>query len=417
MLKETIAVNTDEQIRDAVRTHYTRVAAESEGCCGPSCGCSGETTVSFADSYAGLEGHDPEADLALGCGLPTGLAGLRRGQRVLDLGSGAGIDAFVAAAAVGTEGHVIGVDMTPAMIERARTIAERRGARNVEFRPGEIENLPVETGSVDVVISNCVLNLVPDKRRAFTEMARVLAPGGRFTVSDTVLTAPLPAEIMADLELYAGCVSGSLQREEYLRLLDEAGFVDVAVRASKPVPIPFTHELQGGPHPLFSITVTGWKPFPTPPAAAVRPAVKEDLPLVRELLEAAALPTESIGTGSTAFFVAEGAGSILGCAGLERYGEDALFRSLAVRASLRGKGFGELLTRHVLSAASDGGARRAVLLTESAAPFFRRLGFVETDRSSVGNEALAASSEFAALCPSGAATMVLSLEGRRGGAA
>lgn len=412
-------MNTDEQIRDAVRTHYTRVAAGSEGCCGPSCGCSGETTASFADSYAGLEGHDTEADLALGCGLPTGLAGLRRGQRVLDLGSGAGIDAFVAAAAVGAEGHVIGVDMTPAMIARSRKIAERRGARNVEFRPGEIENLPVESGSVDVVISNCVLNLVPDKRRAFAEMARVLAPGGRFTVSDTVLTAPLPAAIMADLELYAGCVSGSLQREEYLRLLGDAGFVDVAVRASKPVPIPDTHadQLRGGPHPLFSITVTGWKSFPVPPAASVRPAVDEDLPLVRELLEAAALPTESIGTGSTRFFVAEGAGSILGCAGLERYGEDALFRSLAVRASLRGLGIGELLTRHVLSAASGGGARRAVLLTETAAPFFRRLGFAETDRASLGNEALAASSEFAGICPSGATTMVLSLAGSRGAAA
>ena len=402
----------DDELRNAVREHYDRVAVNAGGCCGPSCGCSGETTVSFADSYAGLAGHVAEADLALGCGLPTEAAGIRPGERVLDLGSGAGNDAFVAAALAGPRGRVIGVDMTPSMVARAREIAARRGIGTAEFRLGEIEHLPVEGGSVDLVVSNCVLNLVPDKARAFAEMFRVIAPGGRFAVSDTVLTAPLPESLRGNLDLYAGCVSGSLPQEEYLRLLASAGFVDIRVNSSKPVPLPA--DSAGGTAsgtPLASITVTGWKPLgPDMPAPSVRPAAAEDGPLIRQLLDRHGLPTESLGRGVTTFFVAESGSSILGCAGLEHHGGDALLRSFAVRPSLQDRGIGSLLVRHALREARGAGATRAVLLTETAAPFFARFGFRTVGRDALGNPALLASSEFALVCPSGATAMVLPLD-------
>ena len=192
----------------------------------------------IGDAYEGTSGYVAEADLGLGCGLPVQHAGLQPGHTVLDLGSGAGLDAFVARNEVGAAGRVIGVDMTAEMIARARDNASRLGFDNVDFRLGEIEHIPVRSASVDVVISNCVLNLVPDKRRAFAEIYRVLKPGGHFCISDIVASRALPQWVRGIAEAYAGCVAGALPRADYLGLIEGAGFTGLEVRAEKRIEVP-----------------------------------------------------------------------------------------------------------------------------------------------------------------------------------
>ncbi len=222
-------MSANDDIRIAVREKYAGLA-EQGGCCGPGCGC-GETDVLDQIGYTAEQAAAiPEgANLGLGCGNPIAHAGLEPGQVVLDLGAGAGIDCFLAAREVGPTGRAIGVDMTPAMLEKARANAVRVGATNVEFRLGEIEHLPVADASVDVIISNCVINLSPDKPRVFAEAYRALRPGGRMLISDLVLTRPLPDEVRRNVDLYVGCVAGAALREDYLRLMREAGFADVEV--------------------------------------------------------------------------------------------------------------------------------------------------------------------------------------------
>jgi arsenite methyltransferase len=235
-------MRTDDETRALVRERYAAVAREAESCCGPaSCGCGPEMAPDglnvIGDAYAGVAGHLADADLNLGCGVPTRHAALRPGETVLDLGSGAGNDAFIARHEVGTEGRVLGVDMTSEMIAKAQANAAKLGYDNVEFREGQIEQLPVDPGSVDVVISNCVLNLVPDKGRAFAEMFRVLRPGGRFCVSDIVATAELPAAVREVAALYVGCVAGAMAEQTYLTLLESTGFHDVRIAEAKPIPL------------------------------------------------------------------------------------------------------------------------------------------------------------------------------------
>jgi SAM-dependent methyltransferase len=197
-----------------------------------------EDVIGIKEAYDKLEGHVEEADLGLGCGLPTQFAGLAPGQVVLDLGSGAGNDVFIARAAVGETGRVIGVDMTPEMIAKAKENAARRGFANVEFRLGDVESLPVEDASTDVVVSNCVLNLVPDKARAFAEIFRVLKPGGHFCISDLVIEGTMPARLREIAELYVGCVAGALERQDYLAIIEKAGFRAVEVKVSHPLDLP-----------------------------------------------------------------------------------------------------------------------------------------------------------------------------------
>jgi SAM-dependent methyltransferase len=235
-------MKTPEELKESVRNTYAAVAAQTKAanassCCGAG-GCSTEVYNIMTDDYAGLEGYAADADLGLGCGLPTETAGIRLGDTVLDLGSGAGNDAFVARAATGPDGRVIGVDFTPEMIAKAKENMAKLGYANVEFRQGDIEALPLSANMVDVVVSNCVLNLVPDKRKAFAEMHRVLRKGGHFSVSDIVLTRELPEELRHAAEMYAGCVSGASQEEDYLGLIAEAGFTNVNVLKRKPVIIP-----------------------------------------------------------------------------------------------------------------------------------------------------------------------------------
>ena len=223
-----------EKIVEAVRERYGRIAEGKEsGCCGPTC-CSpseAEGKVALGIGYAkeDLEALPEEANLGLGCGAPLRHLGLKPGETVLDLGSGPGMDVLLAARAVGPGGHVIGVDMTPAMLDKARANARKAGAANVEFREGRLEKLPVDSASVDAVTSNCVINLVPDKGAVFAEIARVLKPGGRLVVSDIVLDGALPEVVARDVYAYVGCVSGAMLRDEYFGLLRGAGFSAVDV--------------------------------------------------------------------------------------------------------------------------------------------------------------------------------------------
>lgn len=233
---------TTPDIKTLVRERYADAATRASGCCGPSsCGCGSGPDAGvdmIGNAYSQVEGYVAEADLGLGCGLPTRHAAIKTGETVLDLGSGAGIDCFVARREMAGTGRVIGVDMTPEMIARARQNAAKLGYGNVEFRLGEIEHLPVEAGAVDIVISNCVLNLVPDKAAAFAEMFRVLKAGGRFCVSDIVSSATLPGPIREAAALHVGCVAGAIPEADYLGLLGKAGFADVRVVEVKPIPLP-----------------------------------------------------------------------------------------------------------------------------------------------------------------------------------
>lgn len=229
-----------EELKKVVREKYSEIATQDKAsnassCCGATtCG----TYTIMSDSYDDLEGYNPDADLGLGCGLPTQFAKIEPGDTVLDLGSGAGNDCFVARAETGESGKVIGVDFTPKMIQLARKNAEKLGYNNVEFRQGDIEELPVSDNSVDVVVSNCVLNLVPDKAKVFSEIKRVLRPGGHFSISDVVLKGELPDALKTAAEMYAGCVSGAMQMDEYLALIDDAGFEGKLVQKQKPILIP-----------------------------------------------------------------------------------------------------------------------------------------------------------------------------------
>ncbi len=227
---------TKESIRKQVRERYAKVAKEpQQSCCGPMNSCCGSSSA--AHTIAGKIGYSKEdltsvpnhANLGLGCGNPTALASLLPGETVLDLGSGAGFDCFLAAQKVGQGGRVIGVDMTPEMIAKARENAERGGYRNVEFRLGEIEHLPVADNSVDVIISNCVINLSVDKAQVFREAFRVLKPKGRLLVSDIMLLKPLPEFIRHSVAAYVGCIAGALQKQEYLETVEEAGFQQVKI--------------------------------------------------------------------------------------------------------------------------------------------------------------------------------------------
>jgi arsenite methyltransferase len=233
---------SNDQLRETVRQKYAEIVKPSvsgrdTACCGTREFPESDYNM-IGDAYDGISGYVADADLGLGCGVPVEHAGLRAGQTVLDLGSGAGLDVFVTRNAVGESGHVIGVDMTAEMIAKARENAKKSGFDNVEFRLGEIEHLPVLSNSIDVVISNCVLNLVPDKRRAFTEIFRVLKPGGHFCISDIVSSQDLPDWVKGIAEAYAGCVSGAIPKADYLKLIQESGFSQVEVASERRIDLP-----------------------------------------------------------------------------------------------------------------------------------------------------------------------------------
>jgi len=268
-------LQTDEQIKAMVQQKYSEIALQDKAsnqasCCGAG-GCSTEVYNIMSDDYSDLQGYQSDADLGLGCGLPTEFARIKKGDVVVDLGSGAGNDCFVARAETGETGKVIGVDFTPAMIEKARINAEKMGFHNVEFRQGDIEKMPITADSADVIVSNCVLNLVPDKRKAMQEIHRVLKPGGHFSISDMVLVGDLPKKIQQTAAMYAGCVSGAWQKEQYLQLIQNQGFANMTVQKEKAIVIPddilstyLTEaeiaEFKNSGTGIFSITVYAEKP-------------------------------------------------------------------------------------------------------------------------------------------------------------
>src|SRR6185312_1183685 len=235
-------METTEQIKELVKQKYSEIALQDKetnqsSCCGSGC-CSTEVYNIMSEDYSGLEGYHPDADLGLGCGLPTQFAKIKKGDVVIDLGSGAGNDAFIARNETGESGKVIGIDLTPAMIERAGINAEVRGFNNVEFRLGDIEKMPITSNAANVIVSNCVLNLVPNKDGVMKEIYRVLKPGGHFSISDIVLEGSLPKEIREAAEMYAGCVAGAIQKEVYLELIKANGFINVTVQKDKAIIIP-----------------------------------------------------------------------------------------------------------------------------------------------------------------------------------
>ncbi|MDC3253026.1 arsenite methyltransferase [Crocinitomicaceae bacterium] len=268
-------MKTAEDIKESVREKYSEIALQTKeenagSCCGIDSNCGVDYTI-FSEDYTNLEGYSEDADLSLGCGLPTEFAQIQLGDTVLDLGSGAGNDCFVARAISGETGKIIGLDFTETMIAKARANTEKLGFNNVEFRQGDIENMPIGGNSIDVVVSNCVLNLVPNKQKAFHETMRVLKAGGHFSVSDVVLKGELPEGLKNDAEMYAGCVSGAIQRNDYMKLILDAGFENVAIQKEKPVILPdeilknylSNEEIQqykDGEFGIYSITVYGKKP-------------------------------------------------------------------------------------------------------------------------------------------------------------
>jgi arsenite methyltransferase len=266
----------NENLKSIVKEKYGQIAKKSlvelnsSTCCGTQCCSDVQDFTPFNDDYTKLKGYSKDADLKLGCGVPTEIAAIKVGDTVLDLGAGAGNDAFVARALVGETGKVIGLDMTEAMIEKARRNAKALNYTNVEFILGDIEDMPIESNHVQVVISNCVLNLVPNKAKAFAEMFRVLKPGGHFSVSDIVLSRELPAGLQSAAEMYSGCVSGAVLRADYLKNISDAGFKNVRVEIEKPITLPDNvldkylnakqvEEFKTMGSPIQSITIYGEK--------------------------------------------------------------------------------------------------------------------------------------------------------------
>ena len=264
-----------DEIKNIVKEKYSEIAKKSPtaascSCCSPSHPASVDYTI-FSQDYSKKDGYVKDADLGLGCGMPTETAAIKLGETVVDLGSGAGNDVFIARRIVGKTGRVIGIDMTQAMIELAQQNADKLGYKNVEFRLGDIEQMPVEDNTADVVVSNCVINLVPDKLKAYQEIYRVLKPGGRFGISDIVVNGKLPPTIQSAAEMYAGCVAGALNKDAYLRTVSEAGFASIAITKEKVFALPDSvlskflspaeiNDYKQSGVTILSITVYGEKP-------------------------------------------------------------------------------------------------------------------------------------------------------------
>ena len=284
-------MENEQTLKNLVKERYARIAQQGKAenaasCCGATAPSNKVYNI-MMDDYSDTQGYVEAADLGLGCGLPTQFAKIKPGDTVIDLGSGAGNDCFVARHETGPEGKVIGIDFTPAMIKKARLNAEKLGYNNVEFREGDIDDMPVNEQVADVIVSNCVLNLVPDKQQVIREIFRVLKPGGHFSISDIVLVGHLPEALKKDAEMYAGCVAGAIQKSEYLQYIEEAGFQQITLQKEKPITIPMdilqnylspkvAKVFNQGGTGIFSITVYAQKPGGQPEKQTVsEPTVHE----------------------------------------------------------------------------------------------------------------------------------------------
>jgi len=421
----------EEEIKKVVREGYKKIAQKERSCCAPSSSCCGsvdrakEISKEIGYTEEQLQAVPEGANLGLGCGNPVALASLKEGETVLDLGAGAGFDCFLAANQVGKKGKVIGVDMTPEMLDKARGNARKGNYKNVEFRLGEIENLPVADNFVDAIISNCVINLSPDKKRVFQEAFRVLKPGGRLMVSDIVLVKELPNFIKRSIEAYIGCVAGASIKEDYLRAIKAAGFEGVRIMEEKSFPVDYMAndptvktfidnskiprvKLKEVASSITSIRVCGVKPLDKPDNITIQPAKAADLPGILGLLERSGLPKDSLSDHLATALVARKGQTIVGSAALELYGPAALLRSVAVERTLQGQGLGHRLVQAALAQARKYGVSHVYLLTQTAGKFFTRFGFRPIARSEVA-PAVQGSVEFTSACPASAQAMVIEL--------
>jgi len=265
----------NEKVKELVRRKYNQIALQDKehnqsSCCGSTACCDTIDYTIMSEDYTRLQGYNEDADLGLGCGLPTEFAEISAGDVVIDLGSGAGNDAFVARSIVGEQGKVLGLDFAGAMLTKAKKNAAKLGYTNVEFMKGDIEEMPFENDLADVIVSNCVLNLVPEKEKAFSEMYRVIKGGGHFCLSDIVLEGELPEELVKDAEMYAGCVAGAIQKDHYLEIIEKAGFDNIEIRKEKQIILPDSllanymnqeklSAFKASNTGIFSITVYGQK--------------------------------------------------------------------------------------------------------------------------------------------------------------
>jgi len=409
---------SDAEIKEAVKSRYAQAIQGSSSCCGPSASleggpsnsCCGPTTIEQKGGMVKIAGYDKgelsrlpadSVQNSFGCGTPLAFAGVRPGQTVLDIGSGAGIDCFIASEKVGPTGKVIGLDMTPEMIERARRNAKEAGVTNVEFRFGEAEKMPVEDTSVDWVISNCVINLSPDKPAVFGEIGRILRPGGRISISD-IVAQDLPAPVRQSRDAWTGCLAGAISEEAYVRGLEKAGLREVKVTSRIVYDASQLKGLFGSSccgagagqdvaaladaaaGKIWSARFEGVKPQPASVGAEVRiePAKKGDLPKVEALLAEAGLPTD-VEPHLSDFLVARHRGDVIGCTGMEVQGRDALFRSLVVSPDYRQAGIGRRLYDALVEIARGRGVQKAYLLTTSIVSLAESWGFQRLARDEV----------------------------------
>ena len=415
-------------IREFVRKKYAAAITQKTGCCSGA-GCCGGAASEAANAVTGnLYGLDETAGLpeealkaSFGCGNPTALADLYAGETVLDLGSGAGLDVLLSARRVGEHGKAYGLDMTKEMLAAANANKEKAGIANAEFLKGHIEEIPLPDNAVDVVISNCVINLSADKDKVFAEIFRVLKPGGRVAVSDIVTTRKLPEKLRCSLLAWAGCVAGALTDAEYKAKLAAAGFTGIelavtriydltAPEIAQLVPEASAEELQDLNGAVVSAFIRAKKParrLKPGQDYRLRTATPGDFPEIQRLLQASGLPLAGVEDNIGNFFVAE-TERIAGVIGLEHQGQAAMLRSLAVEAAMRKAGLAAALVERALAAAREAGAKDVYLLTNTAQKYFERLGFKTISRDQVPPDLLSRSA-LSGACPVTSTSMTLRL--------
>jgi N-acetylglutamate synthase-like GNAT family acetyltransferase/SAM-dependent methyltransferase len=412
--------NEMEDIREQVRQKYAAAITKRQSCCGGDSCCNPVTGNLYENGE--LDGL-PEDLVAssFGCGNPTALASLHAGETVLDLGSGAGLDVLLSAKRVGSYGKAYGLDMTDEMLATATANQSRAGITNAEFIKGHLEDIPLPDNSIDVIVSNCVINLSGDKDKVLSEACRVLKPGGRLAVSDIVLVRPLPLSVQQSLAAWAGCVAGALERDDYRRKLAAAGFAGIEMvttrsydftdeRAANFLPDLTPEERKALNGALISAFIRAKKPV-APLKAAVdyrlRQAMAADLPSVETLLAENGLPTAGVAEHLSSFFVAE-TGSVVGVIGMELSGAAAMLRSLAVAGERRKQGLGNALVDYALAQSRQSGATAAYLLTNTAAGFAARRGFTQIPREDIPADLLQRSA-LSYACPATSTCMKLDL--------
>ena len=409
---------TNEEIREKVRQRYASAITAKTGCgCGDGSCCgsgAGKAAAAItgnlytADDVTGLSPELVEA--SFGCGNPTALTPLYAGEVVLDLGSGAGLDVILSARRVGPGGKAYGLDMTDEMLATANTNKAKLGIANVEFLKGHIEEIPLPDNSVDVVISNCVINLSVDKDAVFREIHRVLKPGGRMAVSDVVTLKPLPEWLRKNLAVWTGCIAGALSIDEFKAKLRTAGFGDPSVEVTRvydPVDLGFDPNATKDAIGSAFIRAQKAKQVLQPGMDfQIRPATTADFPAIHALLTAANLPVAGVAAANGEYMVADLSGKVAGVLGIEKSAGAALLRSFAVQDDFRKRGIGEALVRHVLGQLKFEGISPLFILTNTAEAFAARFGFVKVNREEIP-DALLAASALGTACPASSTCMKL----------